>query len=184
MGKTLIKGTLLGGIILFIWVALSWMALPWHCATLKSFNEENSVAELIKSNTTESGIYVLPHMCEGNTEHLDTTQGPLVFSVVRRDGYDFSSPKPYIISLVIDLIAAFFVTYLLLQMRASTYWHRVWFVTVFGIAAGILAMFPNWNWWGFSWDYTLVGFLDFVIAWFLAGLALAAITKRAYKIPT
>lgn len=181
MGKALIKGTLLGGIILFVWMALSWMALPWHCATLKGFNDESSVAAIIKTNATESGIYVLPHMCGGNDEqHMDTTtKGPLIFTVVRRDGYDFSSPKPYIISFVIDLVAAFFVTYLLLQMRESSYWRRVWFVSVFGIAAGVLAMFPNWNWWGFSFDFTLVGFLDFVIGWFLAGLALATVTRRA-----
>lgn len=183
MGKALIKGTLLGAIILFIWTALSWMVLPWHCNTLKKYTDEKSVAAIIKTNTTESGIYVLPHMCDSTMskeEHMQASaKGPLVFSVIRRDGYNFSSPKPYIGAFVIYLVGAFFVTYLLLQTRDSTYLNRVWFVTVFGIAAGILAVFPNWNWWGFSLDYTLVGFLDFVIGWFLAGLALAAVTKRA-----
>ena len=182
MGKSLIMGTIFGAIILFAWIAFSWMVLPWHCTPLKKFADENSVAAIIMSNTTDDGIYVLPNLCgdEGRAEqNMEASEkGPLVFTTVRRDGYDFSSPKPYIISLVIQLIGAFFVTYLLLQIRESTYWERVWFVTAFGIAAGVLAAFPNWNWWGFTFDYALVEFLDFVIGWFLAGLALAAVTRR------
>lgn len=182
MGKALIKGTIFGAIILFIWMAISWMALPWHCATLKKFTDENSVASIINTNTKESGIYVLPHLCGeevSKEQHQEAAKnGPLVFSVIRKHGYDYTSPRPYIVSFIIDLIGAFFVTYLLLQMRETTYWNRVWFVTAFGIAAGVLAVFPNWNWWGFSFPYTVVGFLDFVIGWFLAGLAIAAVTKR------
>jgi len=176
MGKALIKGTIFGGIILYAWMAISWMLIPWHCATLKNFKDENSVAAIVSANVTEQGIYVLPYLCGGGQN--DAKQGPHMFASIRPQGVDFTSPKPYINAIIIYLVAAFFVTYLLLQARPTTYWKRVWFVTVFGIAAGILGSFPNWNWWGFSCDFTLVGFIDYVIALFLAGLAIAAVVPN------
>ena len=37
MTTTLVKGTVLGGLALFLWGAVSWMVLPWHQATLLPF---------------------------------------------------------------------------------------------------------------------------------------------------
>lgn len=179
--RKLTLGTLLAAIVLFIWMAISWMVLPWHCATLGKFTHEESVASVIMSNTTTSGIYILPHCVDQKNElaaNEAAKRGPIVFSAIQRNGRDFSSPKPYIVSFIIQLIGAFFVTFMTLQARFQTYSRRLLFVTAFGIAAGILAAFPEWNWWGFSFSYALVGFLDFVIGWFLAGLVIAAIAKR------
>jgi hypothetical protein len=35
----------------------------------------------------------------------------------------------------------------------------------------------NWNWWNFPGDFTLVESVDTLIAWFLAGLAIAWFVK-------
>ncbi len=180
MGRSLWLGMLLGAIVLFIWMGISWMALPWHCSTLKKFSDENSVAAIFRANAPESGIYVLPNMCgeDRNSEaHKQAAEkGPIVFSAVRSHGYNFMSPKPYIIAFIIFLISSLFVTWLLLQRKETTYWRRVAFVTAFGIACGVLA-FMNWNWWGFNFSYVFVEFIDSIIGWFLAGLVIAAVAR-------
>lgn len=181
MGKALVKGCVLGGIILFIWMMISWMLLPWHCAVMGKFTNESDVASTIMANAPQDGVYILPNLCQEKIQMEMRAnvmkKGPMIFTAIQRGGFDVKSPAPYIISFIIQLIGAFLVTYLLLQVRNSTYWHRVWFVTLFGIAAGVLTAFPHWNWWGFSFGYVVIEFLDLCIGWFLAGLALAVVAR-------
>ena len=181
MGKALIKGTIVGSIILFLWMMISWMVLPWHAATLGKFSHEESVSSVIMANTSESGIYILPNaQSDAYSEaHLEAMKkGPTAFTAIRRDGFNPASPAPYINSFIIYLVGALIATFLLLQARSLSFGGRVWFITLFGVAVGVLANFPNWNWWGFSTSFTLVGFADYVIGWFLAGLGIAASAKR------
>jgi len=76
-------------------------------------------------------------------------------------------------SLIIDLIVAFLVTALLLAVPGLSFFGKVWFVVIAGIAGGLGVMLQHWNWWGFTTGYTVVGILDAAIGWFLAGLAMA-----------
>lgn len=180
MGSALLKGTILGAIIVFVWMMVSWMVIPWHCSSLNKFLSEDQVASVIIENTEHNGIYMLPNQCNNgdSTKKAESMQkGPIVFASVQRYGLDVYSVVPYIISFIIQLIAAFFVTYLVLLSNIQNYWKKVWFIIIFGIAVGVLASFPNWNWWRFSLSYVGVEFLDFVISWFLAGLVIAAVTK-------
>lgn len=185
MGKALLKGGIFGGIILYIWMMISWMALPWHCPTFEKFANEEAVTAAIMANSSKSGIYLLPNFCADTKEMKNRSEslrkGPFVFSSIRRDGVNMSSPRPYITAFIVYLIGAFIVTHLLSHTRNLSYWHGVWFVTLIGILVGLLSSAPNWNWWGFSFQFTLVQFLDWVIGWFLAGLAISAVVRRVNR---
>lgn len=181
MGKKLLKGTLVGGIIVYVWMMISWMLLPWHCATLHKFKNEEAVAQVITANATGSGIYTLPNMCDDKSELAmeKMKQGPYIFASIQPQGKDFASAKPYLVSFIILLAGAFLITYLLLQTRPDLeYWSKVWFVTGIGLIIGILGFLPSWNWWGFSAGYVVVEIADTVIAWFLAGLGISAVTRK------
>ena len=54
----LILGTLLGGVILFVWGSISWTVLPWH--KVKSFTNGEAVGAMIGSGVEGRGIYVYP----------------------------------------------------------------------------------------------------------------------------
>lgn len=182
MGKALIKGTLIGGIIIFVWMLISWTVIPWHCWTMKEFIDETEVAQTLLENTTEDGFYPIPNIChlyEGEMKDKlkELKEGPFAFISIRREGYDFKAVKPHIISFIIWLISALIVTYILLHCRLGSYWKRVWVVTLLGLLVGVAGMLPGWTWWGFPFDFVFLNLLDFVIAWFLAGLALGAIAK-------
>jgi len=179
MGKALIKGTVLGAVIVFIWMMISWMVFPWHCTVMNTFTDEDKVSSVIMENTLKDGIYVLPNICESANEHTQAMKkGPVMFASIQRYGFDVNSMAPYILSLIIQLIGAFLITYLLLLSKDMGYWKGVWFITLFGLTIGVLGLLPNWNWWGYSIGYVGLGILDLVIAWFLAGLAISAVAKR------
>lgn len=182
MGTSLLKGCIVGAIIVFVWLMISWMVIPWHCAVMEKFTNEEAVANVIMENAPKDGVYILPNICN-TMKNMDKKadamkKGPAMFAAIQRFGFDIDSVAPYIIAFIIQLIAAFFVTYMLLLTKGLDYFNRVWFVTVFGIAAGVLCAFPNWNWWGFSFGFAAIEFLDFVIGWFLAGLGIAAVIKK------
>lgn len=170
---------ILGGIILFIWSAISWMALPWHMTTLHSFKDEKAVSELVQSNTSISGIYVLPFMSQnGQAKDAQTAKGPMIFASVHQEGMSRAMTLPMIISLITQIIAACFVAWMVSKTDRLNYFGRVVFVVVFAFAAGLVVDMPYWNWFGFDANYTLVQMSDLLIGWFLAGLVLATSRSR------
>ncbi len=121
MGKSLLWGTILGALIVFVWMMVSWMLIPWHCHVMNQFSNEQRVSEAILASTDQSGIYVLPNMCDAADmeQHSEAMKkGPVVFASVQREGFNVASATPYILAFIIQLIGAFLVTYLLLLTKA------------------------------------------------------------------
>ncbi|MCH9608796.1 MAG: hypothetical protein S4CHLAM45_07080 [Chlamydiales bacterium] len=180
LGKIL-KATLIGGFIAWTWMILSWTVLPWHCSVVRQFTNGTEVAETIMENTESSGIFVLPSIC--NKEDLEFAgeafeKGPVVFASVSRYGLGLNTPVPYVTSLFIQLIGAFFITLILLQARQLIYGSKVAMTVLIGLTVGVLGHLPAWNWWGFPFPYVFVEICDLAISWFLAGLVMAIFTRR------
>jgi hypothetical protein len=182
MGKALIKGALWGGIVVFIWGFISWGLIPWHAMAFKKFHNQGAISLLIRESAPSSGIYLLPDpMAAKNAKEKaeirqDMKKGPFIFASVRLEGCSMSVLK-FVGSLIMDLVVAFFITWLLLHTKGMNYGKKVGFVTMVGLIAAILGHFPAWNWWGFPGSFVLVGMVDVVIGWFLAGLVMARFAR-------
>jgi hypothetical protein len=188
MIRSLVLGTILGGLTAFIWSGISWSLLTWHEKPLRAFQNEDEVSAVIASHTTASGTYLLPGdpLQEGMTaEQKKAAQnvvmqkmrkGPIVFAAIRRDGFG-SYSQGLLVQLLIQMASAFLLTWLVLQTTGLSYARRVAFLAVAGLAAGVIADLPNWNWWGFSGTYTAVNIIDFALTWLLAGLVIAKVAK-------
>ena len=179
MYKNLAKGALIGGVTVFMWSMLSWMALTWHMQTYFKFTDEAEVAKVLKRNTSQSGIYVLP-----NTSHYSNNTptkeikkaeeilkaGPFVFASITLGGMKKMGAMTLMISLCSCILAAAIISWMLLQTQGLRFLEKTLFVTMIGLLTAILGILPTWNWWHFSTVYTFVTCLDLVIAWALAGL--------------
>lgn len=183
MGKSLVKGCVLGGIILFVWGFFSWAVLPWHNMTFNTFKDPVEVGKVIAKNAMEDGVYIMPcDHCNKEDRPLSASEkesvhkGPFVFATVRLSG--ISSPhmvKEIVRSLFIQALAALFATWILVHTKGLKYWKKVRLVAVLGLFAGILAYLPMWNWMAASSGYTVVGIADYLVGWFFAGLAIAKV---------
>lgn len=185
--KSLLLGTILGGLTAFIWSSLSWELLGWHEKSILAFQNDQEVADVLLSHTTQSGTYILPGVPqEGMTaEQKKAAQtavmqrmqkGPIMFAAIRREGFG-SFARGLVIQFVSLMAAAFLLTWLLVQTHGLTYGKRVVFLAVVGLAAGVISDLPNWNWWGFSGVYTAVNVADFTLTWLFAGLVIAKVVK-------
>jgi hypothetical protein len=187
MPKTHVKAAIVGALIAFIWSMFSWMALPWHQKCINQFTFEDDVASVISDNAPVAGIYVLPNTfgygSESDSKEMQRAMnrmenGPFMFASIQPNGVGKMTMKPYVIYLILQFIAAYIVTWMLLQTKGLAFKMKVAFVTLFGLSAGILAELPDWNWWGFSFGYIMTNVVDLAIAWFLAGLGIAKVLKK------
>ena len=190
MVKSILKNAAVGGLIVFLWTMVSWMVFPWHQYPLKKFANESAVANVISENAPNDGIYILPNTLHysDKTSKKEISQGmqmlengPFVFASVRKGGMGKMTPTPFLISLITQFIGALIVCWMLAQTKGLKFKKQVAFVTLFGIGIGIVSQIPNWNWWGFSACYTRVSMLDYIVGWFLAGLAIAKLNKASFK---
>jgi len=189
MLKSLVLGTILGGVAAFLWSNVSWEILGWHEKTMLGFQNEEVVAGAIAENALKDGTYLLPgsQLAEGLTadqkkaaQAAMTTRmqhGPIAIAAVRRGGFG-SFGRAIVLQLLILMAASFLLSWLLLQTSGLSYPRRVAFVAIAGLAASVIVDLPDWNWWGFSASYTLVNLADSVITWALAGLVIAAVVSR------
>ena len=96
MLKSAVIGTVLGGVVLFVWSAISWMALPWHQKTMTPFKDDHAMAQAIVANADRSGVYFLP-----SADESLMASGPLVYAAIRREGMT-TITKNMIVSVLLD----------------------------------------------------------------------------------
>ena len=186
--KKLLLGTILGGLVAFVWSMVSWEVLGWHEKSVRSFPNEDAVTAVLTAPGVASGVYLFP----GGPPHEGMTaeqvkaadeaviermqKGPIMFAAVRSGGFK-SFPLALGTQLAGLMTAAFLLTWLLLQTTGLSYAKRVVFLGVAGLAAGVIVEIPNWNWWGFSTAYTAVNIIDFTLMWTIAGLVIARVAR-------
>jgi hypothetical protein len=188
MIRSLVLGTILGGLTAFIWSSISWEIIGWHEKPLLTFQNEDEVSAAIASHITQSGTYLLPagpSQAGMTPEQKKAAQailmqkmqkGPVMFAAIRQGGFG-SFTRGLITQALILMAGAFLFTWLLLQTSGLSYVGRVAFLGIAGLAAGVIVDLPNWNWWGFSDGYTLVNVIDGALTWLLAGLVIAKVAK-------
>ena len=190
MNKLLIRSAVLGGIIVFLWGLVSWMLLPWHQVTIKQFQNEERVAQVIRENAFERGIYLLPNLFTYDSKQESgiaqqrieegrerVARGPVMFAAINPLGVNPNMAGSFFIAVIINIVGAYFISWIVLLIKTD-YWGRVKLITLMGFIIGFLGLLPAWNWWNFALGYVAVGIIDLIIAWFLAGLMIAKIQSK------
>lgn len=162
--RFLIVGSIVGGIVLFLWGAVTHMLLPWP---VKEFKDDAAVVEAVRANAPANGIYL-------------STRG--VFASVAFTGdaaNKTQSMGPYLaVQFVTDTISAFLLCLLAAWIPCHCVWTRASRLFVAGLAAFTLKILPYWNWYGFSTGFVAMEALDMLGKFFIGGLVLGALMKK------
>src|SRR5260370_3341487 len=145
MVKQLVLGTILGGIVLFVWSFIAWTFVPWPGEPLLSFTNDEAVVAAIKANAARSGNYLLPNEVKRTAGMTDEqykaaqqtamdkmSRGPVIFAAIRLGPFG-SMPKAFAIKFVTQLVAALLASFLLLQTNGLSYAIRLLFVTILAL---------------------------------------------------
>lgn len=186
--RTLLAAVL-GGAVIFVWGWVSWTVLPWHTPTLKAFANEDAVAQVLANNASASAVYLIPdprHMDgdaaaaqsapPGGATPTPAPEKPFAFVAFTRAGMEAGMNLQLACALALQIVVALLIVLLLAATEGLDYLSRVLFVTVVGVIIALAGHGPNWIWWRFATDFTLVNCADAVIGWLLAGFAIAAFT--------
>ncbi|HSX03489.1 MAG TPA: DUF1761 domain-containing protein [Rhabdochlamydiaceae bacterium] len=178
MNRSVFLSSFLGGAIAFVWGFISWVVIPWHTASMHRFQDTQVVSEVLAQNAPVDGIYVFhPKQHRSSTENA-----PFVFASINRTHMNEKQSLPMVRSFIIQVIVAFFISWVLVHTKSRKYWDLVTISAVLGLIGGMMSYLPAWNWWGTPIGYTLVGLIDLVITWFLAGLGMAKLLEKV-KVP-
>ncbi|MFZ0332823.1 MAG: hypothetical protein WAN10_07055 [Candidatus Acidiferrales bacterium] len=193
MMKKVLLGALLGGVTVFIVGSLLHTVLGLGEVGVKALPQEDTVLSAMRAAIHEPGFYYFPapNMTPGRSKeqiNADNSayaakfqQGPsgvLVYTL--GGGVALNYGKLLGGEFAIDVVSAFFLACILAMGAGgvSSYWKRVFAVTLAGLFASVFLGLEYWNWYGFPTNYTCAyiatGFLD----WYFAGLVMAAIVKQ------
>ena len=65
--KKLIIGSIVGGIIIFLWQFISWAALNLHHASQEYTPKQDSILSYLNTQFSEDGAYLLPNYLPGTS---------------------------------------------------------------------------------------------------------------------
>lgn len=179
MWKPLIRCTLVGGLIVFLWGALSWVVLPFHRMNLNHFSNPEAVQQAILDGAPKDGIYVLP-----NLDQVAATQNPeampFFFVSVARSVNVADMNSGMVCYFITQLVGAFIVSLLLLfEAKVMRYWKKVGCITLAGVFVAVVGMIPLSTWWHFPACWVTLAMMDYVVGWFLAGMVMAKLSKKS-----
>jgi hypothetical protein len=169
-GRFLAVGTAVGGVTLGFWgiaVSLASMALPWPYGVVRSFPDDRAAVRVIADQVPENGVYI-----SGRGVFLAISVWPDLL-----DQREATQERKGILEFLGNLVIAFILTYAFIQVRPSSLGSAVGLLGMFGGAAAVATRFHDWNWYSFSWAYTVAGMLDLVLGWALVGLVLGVLSR-------
>ena len=193
MGKKIFLGGLVGGVVVFAVLNILHLATPLGEVGIHYLPEEGAVVSAMRGAVRESGFYFFPGMARtpGMTRAQQQAEqakwaekyreGPWGILIYHTGGAEFRFGKLLAIQFGICLLAAFLIAWMLATAAGglASYGSRVGFVALPSLFAGVFVDLPYWNWYGFPSNYTLVHIVSNVVAWGIAGLAMAKIVKAS-----
>ncbi|TAK59733.1 MAG: hypothetical protein EPO24_07370 [Bacteroidetes bacterium] len=188
--KKVLLGTVIGGVLLFLWGAVSHMFFPFANDSLNRFANEEAVIQTLKENAPTSGIYFLPYVPMTQSSMSDSQfksiqeaaqkklqQGPFMLASVRM-GEMGSYGTYFIVQLITDMLSALFVCLVLLSLKELSYLKQVGMCVMIALAGFAAQTLPQWNWYSFSNAFTFAELFDLVFGFFFAGLGMAKVVGR------
>jgi hypothetical protein len=174
-----ILGVVLGAVALFIWGFVFWGLLPTPTSIFRSFTDEAAVAEALKSNSTEPGVYTVPDASLMGRDVAEYTRrhesGPVAMVFIHPGGLSVM-PASMMITGFLNMLAFVFLMALLLGMAApalETYSRRVAFVFLAGLVSVVFIDLGQPVWWRHTWDYWLANAVYHGMGSLIVGLILA-----------
>lgn len=171
---TLLKGALVGGIMMFAVFMVSWTLLPWHKASIGSFAKESAVTSALTANGAKPGVYVVPKLAPIATRAPDKAPKFFAFVSVGKQGFDSDGMAGAMFKqLLLCLFGAAMLTKFLKKSAGACC--PISCSMKMGLLIACFGYLPNMFWFQFPLGFSVIGMLDVIVAFTLAGAAISKI---------
>lgn len=161
---------------MFLWGYISWTALSWH--TPLGFKNEAAVAEVLKANAPEKGVYTLPGPLHADgSKRSDeewmklTNQGPMMQAMIRTGQSQRPMISLILAGLVYHILMALVLGIILMRVPLG-YSCLVKMSGMIGVFAALIGWIPAMNWFEYPFSHWGPYLADYVIQGLLAGAIL------------
>lgn len=175
--KPLIIGAITGTMVMFIWGAAEWLN-PFLSNPYRKPVDSEVINKVLLEQLPENGIYVWPNGPETKTE-AGKPRG-LMYFMAKQETSFYNPGRFMTIQLLTQMVTWLLITYLLLLTEFPSHRTRLVFILLLGLLAGLTFLVPMWNWWGFSTEYVLTRWLNLLVGWLLAGLAISHVLRKYF----
>jgi len=180
----LILGALAGAVIVFIASAVLHVATPFGMMGIGMIPNEDPVLQAIRANVPGSGLYMFPGF-DPNAKATKQQEeawmqklraGPYGLLVVQTQGSEPMEPRQLVMEFVVTFIAAL-VAALILSRIAGSYAVRVGVMALLVLFVFFSVSASHWIWYKYPMAFVGAEAIMELIAWVLAGLAMAKIIR-------
>lgn len=180
--KRVLIAAIVGGLIVFVVSAVTHMFTPLGTAGMKLIPNEDPVIEVLRTNLTESKVYFFPGMnmqqeptpAEQKAWEDKVRRGPSGMIIYTANGVEPAFPKQLGIEFLTVVLSCFVAAWVLSRVVGS-YASRAIIVALFALFAFLSISASHWNWYAFPPAFVLAEAVGEVVAYLLAGLAIARI---------
>jgi len=183
MTKRILVGSLVGGIVLFLWGCTAWLFLP----TYTNFNDvldEEAVVRTLKESLPDKGIYYFPKHPDQSPNSIaewnrKVSVGPTGILVYNPQGHGPLGIKKFGAALLTQWAAVLIAAFLLSQTLAGkpSFKSRWAFGFLIGCVISLTAYLPDWIWYGYPSGFIFNLIRDMVLGWAAVGFILAFFIK-------
>lgn len=170
MKKQLIA-SLVGGLILFLWQFLSWSMLNIHASEFQYTANQDQIMENLAQNL-EEGSYFMPGVPPGSSNEaqqaaMENSIGKPWATISYHKSMDMSMGMNMFRGFTADILAAFFLVWLLMKFSAVDMKTAVFAALALGGASYITTAYLSSIWF----ESSSIGYLiDAVVEWGLVGV--------------
>ena len=179
--KKVIIGSIIGGLIIFLWQFLSFAAIDLHKPAHQYTEKQDVILSFLNSQGLKQGGYMLPSLPDGASwsEHekaMKTAEGKPWALIQYYDKMETDMTMNMIRGFLVDVVAVFLLCWLIGKMAPLNFGKIVTSAIVVGLIAFLFEPYTGSIW--YKWADIWAFFLDAVIAWGLTGIWLGWWLRR------
>ena len=185
--KKVLIGSIIGGLIIFIWQFLSFALINFHKPVQAFTDKDKAILAFLNDQGLKEGGYILPGMPEGATmdEHqnaMKEAEGKPWASIQYHEKWENNMVMNMIRGLLVDIIMVALFCWILRRLNVLSFNN----IVIASLITGLI-VFLNAHYTNFIWYQTFdiwAHLLDAVVSWGLTGLWLAWWLRRGTNVST
>ncbi len=174
-------GVIVACVVLYVWGFLCWGLGPYKTQIWKQSRDDAAAGKALREQFPQNGTYLVPGFSQDETKREELSkQGPVAMvHMLAVNGMPGMDPTTFVIGFVVNLVVIVLIALALRKVAPSlpTYFGRVGFVTLLGLAAAVLIEGGDIAWWHIDWQWKLYQAFYDVSFWFLTGAVLGLFIK-------
>ncbi|NNF22392.1 MAG: hypothetical protein HKN67_10640 [Saprospiraceae bacterium] len=165
-------GSLVGGLLIFIWQFLSWSMLNTHGANYQYTENQDAIMEALNANLSEDGGYMIPNMAPDATKeqqeaYMAESEGKPWVTINYHKAWNTNMGMNMFRGFVANVVAAFLLAWLLMQFREVDLITGLKAGLAVGATGYLVISYINSVWF----ETSSIGYLiDTIVQWGLCGI--------------